>query len=165
MFSKTVIQIFCVAFYFLQCQGAGPTKQQLEKITKIVSEHHKPSGLHYEDLLIVFDEVKQATGARGNFPSRDELEVDDYMERYYTKDEVLSIVRDTVGGDSMTITINKFFEKKNYSNNINFEELCRVFRHLDERSSHVVKTDLLKRTFPVLEEADIIGHIVKNLIF
>ncbi|XP_050433606.1 uncharacterized protein LOC126841280 [Adelges cooleyi] len=49
MYLKIVILLFCVALYFLQCQGDDPTQEQLETIKNIVKNYENPDGINVEE--------------------------------------------------------------------------------------------------------------------
>ncbi|XP_050429420.1 uncharacterized protein LOC126838773 [Adelges cooleyi] len=141
MYSKHFIPFFCVALYFLQCQGALPNFEQLDAINEIIRDYLYPEGIVDEEnrttnligLRDIIEKVGRRIGGNKEIPTVDELKT--IGSRFtYTLWEVKRYVAKFVDCEELTKEmepkVRSLFESFNRPNGIYFQELDNLLTRL-----------------------------------
>ncbi|XP_050440125.1 uncharacterized protein LOC126845502 isoform X3 [Adelges cooleyi] len=173
MFLKTITLSFCVALYFLQCQGGPPSDLQRYTIGRIVGDLYVPNAvLTYRQFIILFNHVKQATNATGELSSLVDLERRIAGFRYKEYDAI-ACTQCIFGDDEATELVERFFRDNHPEGTITFDELVKTIhdvkretqKDLNIDTAAQIKADIINRMYPRENFSEIVTTITENLDF
>ncbi|XP_050440120.1 uncharacterized protein LOC126845502 isoform X2 [Adelges cooleyi] len=174
MFLKTITLSFCVALYFLQCQGGPPSDLQRFTIRDIVDNYFNQtrSNTTYEQLIILFNQVKRATNATGELSSLVDLERRIAGFRYKEYDAI-ACTQCIFGDDEATELVERFFRDNHPEGTITFDELVKTIhdvkretqKDLNIDTAAQIKADIINRMYPRENFSEIVTTITENLDF
>ncbi|XP_050440073.1 uncharacterized protein LOC126845465 isoform X1 [Adelges cooleyi] len=174
MFLKTITLSFCVALYFLQCQGGPPDDLQRFTIRDIVDNYFNQtrSNTTYEQLIILFNQVKRATNATGELSSLVDLErrIAEFM---YRENDVIACAQSIFGDDGATDLVERFVQENQDEDTIPFDGLVEIIhdvkremqKYLNIDTAVQIKADIIKRMYPRGNFSEIVTTITENLDF
>ncbi|XP_050422720.1 uncharacterized protein LOC126838140 [Adelges cooleyi] len=174
MFSKTVILSFCMALYFLQCQGGPPDDLQRHNMRTIVDNYFDQirKNTTYEEFLGLFNQVKHATNATGELSSRVDLEqkIADFI---YREDDAIACAQSIFGDDGATELVKRFVQENQDEDTITFDGLVEIIhsvkremqKYLNIDTAVQIKAEIIKRMYPRGNFSEIVTTITENLDF
>ncbi|XP_050440068.1 uncharacterized protein LOC126845458 [Adelges cooleyi] len=175
MFLKTITLSFCVALYFLQCQGGPPDDVQRNTIGRIVGDLYVPNTpLTYEEFLTIFNQVKQATNAAGELSSLVDLERSIAASTIKVKDAI-ACAQSIFGDDEATDLVERFCHenRSRIFGTIEFRQLVDIIhvvkqtmqKDLNIDTAVQIKDEIIKRMYPCGSYSDTVTTIIENLEF
>ncbi|XP_050440091.1 uncharacterized protein LOC126845465 isoform X4 [Adelges cooleyi] len=173
MFLKTITLSFCVALYFLQCQGGPPSDLQRAIIRGIVGGLWLTNAvLTYGQFIILFNHVKRATNATGELSSLVDLErrIAGFI---YRENDAIDCAESILGDGRATDLVERFVQENQDEDTIPFDGLVEIIhdvkremqKYLNIDTAVQIKADIIKRMYPRGNFSEIVTTITENLDF
>ncbi|XP_050439906.1 uncharacterized protein LOC126845300, partial [Adelges cooleyi] len=177
MFSRNTVLIFCVALYFLRCQGGIPFPRDLETIRNaFVQYQNQDNSVDVVGLKKIIDDVAEKLGKLIRYPmpgcrgtSLGEM-IEVFKDRKFTMDQVehfLIRYLNFTFQDPQT-TIREILEKHEKPDGLSYQELARVIDEVKEKtgvynefpSFHELQREAANYKYPM----DVVEKIAQEFI-